>query len=448
VNVACARAADPFLCPYCAGRRIRCACGDAAKYSAPLVQCAVCGLWAHKACEKLDFGRLPARFVCRACDPADKRFELAPVAFDKDDTAVPDVVAAPPDRAEVLAGVREGELRAMVAADLDAAELAFRPTVERYFKKFVVLLFERGHAFWRALVDALCAMFGVGRRPVLAALDALAASLLYAPRAMRGPAPAAPGHSDSIADFLQAAPLPRLERAPAAVALALDGGAVRTPAGLDDGAFIADLPGFLMHTDEVRCDGGIPRACLAVTDTDVVADMEGTPCDFARHIRRSFHFNCLVKLVRVDGEARAALYATRLKGPLSDEKSKRGLAIQPGGELLLPFDGELPYPIERTEWKERKRAPAPPRPRAPAPAPAPAPAEREPAKPRKPPAHVRQAPTPPPAEEESPLTLLSAFLVDDIPTLPIVLLPDREAVERYKSQLQEAKKKTRRGRLD
>lgn len=244
--------------------------------------------------------------------------------------------------------------------------------------------------------------------------------------------------------------MPRLERTPVSIKLIFDPkeDTVRTAVALEDGAFIADLPGFLEHTDEVKCDDGIPRTCLLVTDNDVIVDMEGAAFPVANHIRRSFHFNCIVRLVRVNGEARVALYATRTKGPLSDEKSRRGIAISEGGELFLPFDGEIPYPIEKIEWKEKKRpkqrSPVVTRARSPAP-----PSEPEVPKPRRVSAHQRNSHKGNSVEGESRLTLLSGFLFDDIPTLPIVQLPDEEAVERYKNQkLHKERMRSRKGKPD
>jgi hypothetical protein len=206
-------------------------------------------------------------------------------------------------------------------------------------------------------------------------------------------------------------------------------GGVQTPVGLDDGAYITDLPGFLEHTDEVRCENGIPRNCLTITDTDIVVDLEGTSFAFVMNIRRSFHFNCIVRLIRVNGEVRAALYATRLKSPLIQDKSRRVLAIEQGSELFLPFDGGIPFPIEKIEWKQKK--------------------QQKVRKPRFQSEDGRQRPSPmekQKSEEQKgcELTLLSAWLSDEMPTLPIVILSDDEAVEKYKAQERTMKVRSRR----
>lgn len=133
-------------------------------------------------------------------------------------------------------------------------------------------------------------------------------------------------------------------------------GGVYTPTSLEDGAFITEIPGFIFHTDEIKADSGLPYTSILVTDDVLFVDALETPFqDFSRKLRRSFHFNCIVKMIRVQGTLHAALFATKLQGPLSEEKSRRGDAIPANGELILPFDGHIPYPTEKVEWKERRR---------------------------------------------------------------------------------------------
>jgi hypothetical protein len=446
VNVARSSKSEQFYCPFCLAKRIRCVCNEPNKYSEPLVQCRKCKMWAHKACEALEFGRIPDNFICHSCDPSDgRKYELHSVRFDDDDRLIPEkrvVIAC--DKAELLAALPDGLFRTMVAGDLDEAELSFRSTIEKYFKKFAVVLFDRGHEFWRIFVDTLCTVLQANKSVVLLAIDTLATKLLYAPLSSRLFPAVTFDHSESISEFLEATTMPRIERVPASTKLYFHpiDGAVRTPIGLEDGAYVTDLPGFLEHTDEVKCDDGIPRHCLVVTDGDVVVDMEGTSCTFAKHIRRSFHFNCVVKLIRVNGDARVALYATRMKGPLSEEKARRGQAIPEGGELFLPFDGEIPFPVEKCEWREKKRPRqrTPPRPKEPVPEP-----EVKPKKQQRP----RVPPKPAVVAEDSALTLLSGFCFDEIPTLPFILLPDQDAVEKYKNQqMQKARVRNRKGKID
>jgi hypothetical protein len=61
-------------------------------------------------------------------------------------------------------------------------------------------------------------------------------------------------------------------------------------------------------------------------------------------------------LVRINGQIRVGLYATRARGPLADERSSRGPAIPELADLYLPLDGEIPYPVEKPFWKLRKES--------------------------------------------------------------------------------------------
>jgi hypothetical protein len=395
-------------------------------------------------CEKLDFGRNPEHFICHACDPVEHRkYPLQPVWFDASDTRIPDtLVTVSANVVDLISQIPEGALRSAVGCDLEARELSLRGTLEKYFREIVGVLFARSHEFWRMFVDALCGLRTIERATVLHAMDTLATKRLYSLCPARVLPTVVAGHSESITQFLATESMPRLERAPISVALFVhptDCG-VCTPVALDDGAYIADLPGFLEHTDEVRSEGGLPRTCLVITDTDIVVDMEGTPFTLARHIRRSFHFNCIVRLVRVTGEVRVALYATRTKGPLGDEKSRRGVAIAEGGELLLPFDGEIPFQIERVEWKEKKRHTR----RQVQPHVQPRQRVEDGRKRQTRQGRVRQT-----EEETVGLTLLSGFLCEEIPALPIVLLPDRSAVARYNAQMEQQERiRSRKGKGD
>jgi hypothetical protein len=149
-----------------------------------------------------------------------------------------------------------------------------------------------------------------------------------------------------------------------------------------------------------------------------------------------------VKLVRIDGEVRAALYATCPKGPLAEEKARRAVAIPEGGEVLLPFDGEMPYPVEKVEWRDKRRARVKQvRARTVAEKEKDKEKDVEVVKRRK--ARMRV-----PEEQESSLSLLSGFLFDEIPAVPIVLLPDRDAVERYKSQEMKVRARRRKGKIE
>jgi hypothetical protein len=134
--------------------------------------------------------------------------------------------------------------------------------------------------------------------------------------------------SESVAWFIENSNIPRFERPPNPVALYVgEDNVVRVAAGIEDGQFIVDLPGFVTHTDEVHANNVIPVTCLSVTDTDLIVDLDPSAFEMAPKLRRSFHFNAIVKIFRLVEEPRVALFATRTRGPLLEEKGKRWLAI-------------------------------------------------------------------------------------------------------------------------
>ncbi|OHT00855.1 hypothetical protein TRFO_32373 [Tritrichomonas foetus] len=165
-------------------------------------------------------------------------------------------------------------------------------------------------------------------------------------------------NSESIEQFLTNLQAPRLEKKPNHVNIYIkeQEQGVYSPISLEDGAFITEIPGFLLHTDEIEADQGIPKSSLMITDSVVIIDTRNTIFEpFSKKFRRSFHFNSILKLVRIRGEIRVGLFATRMKGPLSEEKIRRGDAVPINGEIILPFDGDIPFPTEKIEWKDKRR---------------------------------------------------------------------------------------------
>lgn len=365
VNVARETKGESYFCPFCLKRKIRCKCKEPMKYSMPIIQCTKCKHWVHKQCENLDFGINPENFVCSFCGGG--TYELKKVDFtdDDDDVADEEIIIDNEKRLAVANSIPEGNFKKMIIEDLNYSQINFRQFVAKYFHLFAPYLFDRAHEFWRVFNETLCTILNCKRSTLLNALDALAIHLLYKPyvasRQGRNSSRLTKSfsHSESITEFLEKnESWPRLEKQQTPVKIYCKDGRIHSPIELDDGAFITELPGFLMHTDEVKAENGIPLSCLIVTDSDVIIDTEGTTFTFAPLIRRSFHFNCIVKLIRIKGEPRIGLFATRMKGALSEEKSRRGPAIQADGELFLPFDGEIPYPVKKIEWKDKKRGKA------------------------------------------------------------------------------------------
>lgn len=347
---------DPYFCPFCLGQRIKCTCDSNMDYSIPLIRCSKCKFWFHKECQELYFGVVPKTFICTKCNGGDRIFYDFPrVIFDED---YPDrkILTENVQHTKLLETIPEGNLKNEIINDLNYPELEFKSTIEKYYQKFAVLLFDGPHEFWKVFINSLCSLLTCEKAELLNAIDHLTTKFLYTDKLI--PMTNVKfSHSDSITEQLEQKNMTRFEKPPDDIEIYIDekDGKVKTPVSIDDGSFIIDLPGFIMRTDDVNADKGIPKSCLVVANSEIVVDLNGTPlCKYATSIRRSFHFNAIAKLIRVKGEAIAALFATRMKGPLSEEKNRRGPAIPEGGEIILPFDGEIPYNVQKIEWKEKK----------------------------------------------------------------------------------------------
>jgi hypothetical protein len=395
VNVARLSQNESYSCPFCLGQTIRCRCGEAMKYDRPLIQCTKCAMWSHKMCEDLDYGRIPRDFVCSFCGGGGRAMPEA--VFER---SAPDwTIQIEVDRCDFLNQIPDGLLKQDFLSDLDCPELSFQQTMVKYYSKYGALLFDDSHEFWRVFVNSLSAILHSEKANILNAIDQLTSQLLYSTDVRDFP-DAAIGYSESLTELMASATFPRIERAPPSIAVFVGGDRrVRTPIALDDGQFICDLPGFIMHTDEVRTDDGLDLSVLSITDSEVVCDLAGAKFKFARLLRRSFHFNAVVKIVRIRTQPTACLFATRRRGPLSDEKGRRGPAILENGEIIIPFDAGLPFDVPRIGWKDKRQRQKP---------------------------HIEQS-----RAASAELSLLSAFVTDIVPPLPIVLLPDQDAVKKY-----------------
>ena len=407
---------EPYFCPFCLGQRIKC-CNKTLKFDEPLIQCSKCLGWMHKNCLNLDYGIIPSNFVCKLCGGDDK-YEIPDIRFDN---SFPNFTSQLNDinYTEVLNAMPEGLFKSFIENDLNSAELEFKPIIEKYYHLYAPLLLDRPHEFWKVFTYTMQTILKCDKSLILDALDHLTLKLLYnfeIPKLND----VVFSHSDSITDYLEQAPLTRIEKQMENVKLYEDNdGKIKTSVALEDGTFITELPGFLMHTDEVKADKGIPITCILITNSDIVVDLNGSSFTFTSKIKRSFHFNTIAKLIRVKGEVKVALFATRLKGPLSEEKNKRGPAIPKDGEIILPFDGVIPYEVEKIEWKDKKIRKTISHSH-----------ENETTK-----SNVLQNPKKKQKEDQVcnfQLSLLSSFLYEAVPPMPFVILPDQNAVDKYK----------------
>ena len=401
VNIARVSENRSYYCPFCRGQKIRCKCGENNNYSIPIIQCNVCKLWVHKECEDIDYGIIPQNFICSFCAREKRQQKQEQVNSDQEiviSTAnreratriqkeketkyysLPFFILKPEDiglqsdiiadasvenQMNVLSNLPEGLFKSMLVNEFNKSQISFCDTISRFYQTFATYLFERNHDFWKVFVDVFSTLFQVDKSFVMSQIDFITFTILYKTEASFRTRVSSPSsiypkveeleHSESIEHYLSTLNCPKLDAFPKPVILTqLKDGRIITSQPIDDGQFIIELPGFLMHSDEVECDNGIPPHCITVTNKDIVIDVSVSRMNFASKIKRSFHFNCVVKLVRVGGELRCALYGARPTGPLYEEKNKKGPAILPEQELFLPFDCFLPYHIKKNEWKDKK----------------------------------------------------------------------------------------------
>lgn len=345
---------ESYICPFCLGHAIRCKCNQNMKYDEPIVQCQRCKFWVHKSCENLMFGIVPQNFICHRCGG---REYLLPKIVLKDNLLPNRTSFIECNRFEIMQSIPEGKFRNMILSDLAKSELSLHETIGRYFQEFAPIFFEFNHEFWKTFVEVFTSILMCDKSMVLLAIDAFAYSLLYktVPRPHYSSLPTKFGMSEEMQAIINSLNPKRIEKPPTPVSLYVDqDGHVRTSQTLDDEQFIVDIPGFLMLSDELDADDGIPPTCFAITNTGYVIDMEGSCFNIAHQFQRSFHFNTVVKIYKQGDDPRVGLFATRLKGPISEEKGKRGPAVQHDMPLILPFDGEIPFNTPKVEWKERK----------------------------------------------------------------------------------------------
>jgi hypothetical protein len=402
ICVGVARARDePFYCPFCKGQAIRCQCGDNKRYDVPIIQCIKCKFWVHKTCEQLKFGVVPNAFTCSRCFGTE--FTLPHV---RPDCRIPNRISFMDcDRYQVIQAIPEGQFRNFVIADLNRTQLHLHDTISRYFHAFAMPLFERGHDFWKVLVDTMMALLNCDKYEVLATLDDFAVGLLYSGAAIRPIVkPSKSGISESVLACIDTQKLNEVDAEPKRLIIGADK-LVRIEAAADDDEFLCELPGFLMFTDELNADQGISRNWIRLHNTDMIVDLDGSTFQLAPKIHRSFHFNCIAKAYLQGGEISVGLFATKAKGPLSE--NRRRAAIHNHGVLMLPLDGDIPFPLPKCEWKLPR-------------------SKQKAAKP------TRSSKTALKKEEKKvelnvQLSLLSAFCEDIVPPMPFNLVRDRES---------------------
>jgi hypothetical protein len=204
----------------------------------------------------------------------------------------------------------------------------------------------------------MLALLGCTRDTLWAAIDYLACQVLY-----RRPVPdAAPlfvalsrfSFSERAEMEMRAANLPKFDRPLVRVPIADRGGRPCVEVAVPDGGFICEIPGFVCNFSEMQASAGLSLQWLSIPRTEFVIDTDQTSFTLCSRIRRSFHFNSEPWLVKIHGEIKVVLLGHRLRSPVADPAAKRATAIAEGGELVLPLDADVPFPVPQVEWKEKR----------------------------------------------------------------------------------------------
>ncbi|KAK8884555.1 hypothetical protein M9Y10_043669 [Tritrichomonas musculus] len=408
-----------YVCPYCGNRPLRCICNHNDKYDEPIIQCTKCHYWVHKSCAGFTFGINPKGFLCDQCGTP--TYHLPKPFFSEKSLCIDQTSdITPEERFSIINKLPNGEFKDFVVDDLNKSEFPFRDTMIRYVDEFAPCLFNYSHEFWKHFATTLSDILHCKKIDIINAIDELVVSILYKPlpASIDPPVP----HlfvSDSIRSNVESESLTRYESIPSTKPIYVTNDmAVCTETPIENNGFICEIYGILCHEDEIDATNGIPRNCFNILNTKVAINASGNSVSQDHHdndhqtandnsanndensntndssnnknnlyeanqavcfIKRSFNFNCIVRLFRFGGEVRAGLFGVRAKGPLSEERvfkpqkkekdaygsidadedaidkmKKALLAIPKGGELFLPLDADIPYSVLMPIWKEKK----------------------------------------------------------------------------------------------
>ena len=349
--VCIAKPPKTFLCPFCSNKPIRCKCNDSKKYDIPIIQCTNCKYWVHKSCHEINFGKIPPVFRCYQC--GNLEFAIPPPYLTSNDTNISDkTIFLDSNYFEVLENIPIGQFRNFLTADLNRFEISLYQTITRYFTNFIQPLFELNIEFWNLLINKLILLLNSDKKTILTLIDISTKKFLYdntIPIYLEKRKTIE--ISDSIINFLDTIDLPQINLKNSHNLYINNDGYVYSKEPIEENSFIIDLPGFLMHTDELFCDNGIPLSSIVIPNFDLIIDLEETSLNYIHKISRSFHYNCIPKLFKFENKIHVGLFGIKPFSPIKEEKYYKP---KNNMKLILPFDGNLPYKIPLNEWKEKK----------------------------------------------------------------------------------------------
>lgn len=356
VNVSRLSACDHFFCPFCKKKPIRCSCEDNKRYDENLIQCFKCKYWVHKTCAGLGYGRDPPRFICQTCGGFDSVIPFC--AFDPNSKIHNFKTFLTCNLTTLVQQIPDGAFRNFILADLNKGELHFHEMIARYFNAFCEQIFNEDPEFWQCFTDTMMKLLGCEKKVLFSAIDHLANQLIYdIPKPGPEPLFVALGKfeiSEKAQLYIQLDAIPKYEKPITHPQLVKRDNGVFIQSDVEENGFICDISGVLYHYFEMPASKGLKLEWISIPNTEFVIDTEKTSFTYCKTIKRSFHYNCQPKLIRINNDVHIALFAHRMKGPLADHQSKKLPAIRANEEIILPLDGDLPYKVPKTEWKEKK----------------------------------------------------------------------------------------------
>lgn len=388
VNIGIVDPSRPFICPFCTKKRIMCSCcekdeREILNYSVPIVQCVKCGNWVHKECIGFGFGPIPDDVECHRCCE-NKCYKFPEIKLPR---SVNDVdMSTLEEKFDITENLPEGSFRNAIFDLFNKSEANYTDYLIDMFRTFSTNFLSRNQEFWRNFINVTKAIFDVKESTIFKDISKIVFSLFYRPFEIKKYNYVPFTYGESTSDFFTKLDCLKVDAPLSPVSLYLDlDNFVRTPIKLFPNQFIHDMPGYILHEDEVDCDGKIPLNIFAIHETNLVVDMAGTDIDIVRHIKRGYNANTKVDFYMLNDEVRVGLFVN-FENLCADDKSKFS-HISENSELVLPIDCEVPYPLDSEEWKFKRG--------------------RQNKRSKK-----NDAPE---------FTLLTAFLDDDIPPLPYII---------------------------
>lgn len=311
---------DVYYCPFCREIRIKCSCGNNNNYSDRLIQCSRCKFWVHKKCEGLDYGFIPKDFICKSCKP-ERQFLIPFQLLDPFDlNFIGDIISHVSDKALLIQSIPKGNFKNFIVSDLSSNELYFLTMISIYFLQFTSNIFSRDKEFWAILVDSFSKIFQLHETVIFTTIDKLANNLLYKNDYVQlNRSVGSLEITTKARNILDSMTIEVNERLMMPKEILIDEERrVTTYTMLNNGEFVCELSGVLMTKDEVDSDEGIPRYCITVTNQNLVIDVRNSLFSQAQLIKRSFHYNCIVKIEVVKKDIRVCIYAINPSGPLAE----------------------------------------------------------------------------------------------------------------------------------